>query len=60
MPVYRMIRKITSYEEVEIEASNETEAMLAAIDDDEDINVLSENDGDYEVDFSTIYEVKEP
>lgn len=60
MPIFRMIRTITTQEEVEIEARNADEAMFLAIDDDEEINILSSNDSDYTVDPTTIYEVKEP
>lgn len=55
--LFRGTRQIVTYEDVEVFADTFDEAREAFEDDDEDVSVISERDGDYEV--KDIYEVKE-
>lgn len=55
-----MVRKSVIYESVRVEASSKEEAMNLAQDDDDSVEIMNENYGEYEVDYNSIYEIVEP
>jgi len=60
MKAYEMVRKSVIYESVRVEASSKEEAMNLAQDDDDSVEIMNENYGEYEVDYNSIYEIVEP
>ena len=57
MRLFRGIRQITTYEDVEVFAETSDKAREKFEDDDEDVKVMGEGDCGYEV--SDLWEVKE-
>ena len=60
MKIFEMTRTYISRETIRVEASSAFEAKQLAEEDDDCVEVLTDEMGDYEVDYSSIYEVVEP